>query len=256
MDSLLLDPPKAHLRYLDIPGDGPPIVWVHGMGGASSADFPSVAASPALIGHRSILVDLLGHGYSDAPESFSYSLEDHAHTVAQLMNRLGLKDCALFGHSMGGAVVITLAAFRPDLVSRLIIAEGNLDPGGGSTSSSIAAQTEHEFATTGRAALLELISTHFGATRVATFQVCSPLGLYRSAVGLVKATQPTMRDRLYAFDIPTAYVFGERSLPDPDEEALASHGVRVLVVLDAAHDMPTDNPGGLADAVAEALTVT
>ena len=92
---------------------------------------------PALVGHHSVLVDLLGHGYSDGPQDFNYSLEEHAQTVAELLEHLALRDCVLFGHSMGGAVAITLAALRPELVSQLVIAEGNLDPGGGIISAAI-----------------------------------------------------------------------------------------------------------------------
>jgi pimeloyl-ACP methyl ester carboxylesterase len=256
MESLLLEPPGAHLRYLDIPGDHLPVVWIHGLGCAASSDFAPVVADPALTGHRSLLIDLFGHGYSDGPEEFGYTLEDHAHSVSQLLDHLALKGCAVFGHSMGGAVVITLAALRSDLVSRLIIAEGNLDPGGGFVSKGIAEQTEREFETTGHRALVERISADFGSARVATFRACSPLGLYRSAVGLVEGTQPTMRERLYAFPIPRAYLFGERGLPDPDTEELAGQGVQVLVVPNAGHDMPYDNPSGLAETVAEALEVT
>jgi pimeloyl-ACP methyl ester carboxylesterase len=253
MDSLLLDPPKAYLRYLDMPGDDPPIVWIHGLGGASSADFPPVAANAVLNGRRSIVVDLFGHGYSDAPDEFSYALEDHADCVARLLDYLSAKDCAVFGHSMGGSVAITLGAVRPDLVANLIVAEGNLDPGGGIVSAGIAGQTESGFVTAGHAALLEQIFEDFGDPRTQTLRAASPVGLYRTAVGLVKGTEPTMRERIYKLPIPRAYVFGERGLPDPETEQLASHGVPVLVVPDAGHDMPLDNPAGLAHTVAEAL---
>jgi pimeloyl-ACP methyl ester carboxylesterase len=255
MDSLLLEPPGAYLRYLDVPGENLPVVWLHGLGCAASVDFAPVAANPALTGHRSLLIDLFGHGYSDGPEEFRYTLEDHAHSVSQLLDHLSLKDCAVFGHSMGGSVAISLAALRHDLVSRLIIAEGNLDPGGGTVSARIAEQTEREFETTGHRALLEWFVGEGWVTRVATFRVSSPLGLYRSAVGLVKGTQPTMRERLYDFRIPRAYLFGERGLPDPDTERLASQGIQVLVVPNSGHDMVVDNPAGLAEAVAQALHV-
>ena len=137
-----MEPTGAYLRYEDVPGDEEPIVWLHGLGCAASADFAHVAAHPSLRGHRSLLIDLLGHGYSDAPKDFGYALEDHARTVAALMDHLGLSHSPVFGHSMGGSVAITMAAERPDLVSRLIIAEGNLDPGGGTVSSGIARQTD------------------------------------------------------------------------------------------------------------------
>ena len=87
--------------------------------------------NPSLAGYHSVLIDFLGFGFSDRPEGFGYTLEDHAQTVAELHDHLGLRHCALIGHSMGGSVAITLAAIRPEIVSRLVIAEGNLDPGGG-----------------------------------------------------------------------------------------------------------------------------
>src|SRR5260370_14340777 len=56
---------NAMLRFLDVPGSGTPLVFIHGLGCASSCDYPQVIADPALTGRRSILVDLLGSAYSD-----------------------------------------------------------------------------------------------------------------------------------------------------------------------------------------------
>ena len=92
----------ATVRWLDLPGRGEPIVFIHGLGCASSYDYPRVAADPALAGRRMILVDLPGFGYSDKPESFSYRIADQAAVVAELVDRLALERCYLFGHSMGG----------------------------------------------------------------------------------------------------------------------------------------------------------
>lgn len=57
---------------------------------------------------------------------------------------------------MGGAVAITLASERPDLVSALVVAEANLDPGGGSLSRSIAAQSEADYVAEGNARALNV----------------------------------------------------------------------------------------------------
>ncbi|UCF10872.1 MAG: hypothetical protein JSW65_04110 [Candidatus Bipolaricaulota bacterium] len=62
MESHRLSSPRASLRYIDLPGDGAPVVFLHGLGSASSSDFPHIAADPALRGRRSLLVDLLGFG--------------------------------------------------------------------------------------------------------------------------------------------------------------------------------------------------
>jgi pimeloyl-ACP methyl ester carboxylesterase len=194
-------------------------------------------------------MDLLGHGYSDRPAEFDYSLEDHAETVAQLLDHLRLSGCAVFGHSMGGSVAITLAAQRPELVSRLMLGEANLDPGGGFVST----VSESEFRDGGHEQVCERLEGLGFVVSAGSFRICSSEGLYRSAVGLVEGTRPSMRERLYEMRVPRASVFGERSLPDPDVEELPRHGVETLIVPDAGHDMTFDNPGGVAAAIQQAL---
>lgn len=231
---------------------------------AAHATFASVvAAHPALRTRRSIFVDLLGSGFSDAPEDFDYSLEAHATTVARLLDELDLTDCSVIGYSMSGAVAITLAAIRPDLVSRLVLMEANLDPlgpGEGAVSTRIAAQTEEEFCVQGFQALIESLrkmgkaGDDTMATLAGMFQTARPCALYRSAVNLVKGTRPTMRARLLQMDIPRTYIFGERSLLDSKWDRLARQGIRVLVVPCAGHYMAWDNPSGVAEALNIALT--
>jgi len=121
---------NAMLRFLDVPGSGTPLVFIHGLGCASSCDYPQVIADPALTGRRSILVDLLGSAYSDRPERFGYRVEDHARIVVELIQSLE-QEVDLFGHSMGGAVAIVAATMAPREVRRLVLAEPNLDAGGG-----------------------------------------------------------------------------------------------------------------------------
>ena len=66
----------ATLRWLDLPGEGLPLVFIHGLGCASSYDYPRVASDPALNGRRKILIDLPGFGYSDKPHDFSYNIHN------------------------------------------------------------------------------------------------------------------------------------------------------------------------------------
>ena len=73
--------------------------------------------------HRCVAVDLRGHGESDAPEQ-EYTIEGFADDVAAVCDELGVKDAALVGHSMGGAVVLALAVRRPDLTRAVAM----LDP--------------------------------------------------------------------------------------------------------------------------------
>ena len=58
-------------------------------------------------------------------------MDTHAETVALILDHENIKSAIVVGHSMGGTVAIMLAISRPDLVSKLIVGEGNIVPGGG-----------------------------------------------------------------------------------------------------------------------------
>lgn len=92
----------ATLRWLDLPGEGLPLVFIHGLGCASSYDYP---ASPAPRAQRAAqnAIDLPGFGYSDKPHDFSYNIHSQAQAVEQVLDHLHLQRFALYGHSMGEA---------------------------------------------------------------------------------------------------------------------------------------------------------
>lgn len=238
---------------MDVDGPRPAIVFIHGLGCAGSSHFSRLVAEPEIGGYRRVAVDLLGHGYSDRPDEFGYTLEDHAGTVVQLLDHLGLERCVVFGHSMGGAIAITLTAERPDLVSQLILAEPNLSPGGGFVSKVIASQTAADFHRVGHEQLLDRLASLGFLTSVGSFRICSSTGLYRSAVGLVEGIRPSLRETLHSLDIPRAFLIGERSLPDPATEELPKHGIDVHVIPAAGHDMTFDNPSAVAQAIQSSL---
>ena len=111
MGVLKLSGQDAMLRFHDLPGSGTPLVFIHGLGCASSCDYPQVTADSALTGRRCILVNLLGSGYSDRPERFEYRVEDHARIVVELIQNLE-QEIDLFGHSMGGRLLSSLQRWR------------------------------------------------------------------------------------------------------------------------------------------------
>lgn len=91
----------ATVRWFDFQGQGDPIVFIHGLGCASSYDYPPVVSNPILNGRRALLIDLPGYGYSDKPLQFGYRIADQAAVVVELLNKLQVNRCILFGHSMG-----------------------------------------------------------------------------------------------------------------------------------------------------------
>jgi pimeloyl-ACP methyl ester carboxylesterase len=258
MRQLYLDDLDAPLCYHDLPGSLPAHVFLHGLGCASSADFAAIAAHPRLRDHRSLLVDLLGFGFSGRPASFGYSLVDHADIAARLLDHLGLRGCDVVGHSMGGSIAAVLADRRPDLVGRLGVAEGNLDPGGGSLSRPIATQAEADYVAGGHATVMAAVAS-FGRHRngpaafATRFQVAAPVAVHRSARSLMEMPAPTVREILGRLSIPRTYLYGDRGEPGADLPGLAIAGVALAVIPDTGHDLMNDNPDAFAAAVATAF---
>ncbi|MFD5325413.1 alpha/beta fold hydrolase [Streptomyces sp. NPDC127092] len=230
-------------------GGRPATVFVHGLGAASTVYHAHIAARPELAGRRILFVDLPGHGISDRPADFGYTLEDHADALAAALDEAGVRGGVIAGHSMGGAVAIVLAHRRPDLVGRLVVTEGNLDPFPPPTagSSGIASYTEEEFVTGGGfARVLERV----GPTWAATMRLADPLALYRTAAGLVRGTEPVMRDMFRESRAERVYLQGGLSGELPGADGLVAAGVEVVTVPGAGHNIMFDAPDAFTRAVA------
>lgn len=99
-------------------GHGPPLLLLHGYGGAAW-NFDELARR--LPRRRLVVPDLPGHGGSSALPA-SRTLAGYADAVAGLCDALETDAVDVVGHSLGGVVGLRLAARRPELVRRLVLA--------------------------------------------------------------------------------------------------------------------------------------
>lgn len=242
------------MRYQDFPGNECPILFIHGLGCAGSFDYPQVATQNKLKKHRCIIVDLLGAGYSDKPSDFEYSVSAHASYPKNFVDDLELKNLIIFGHSLGGAVAIELAARCGENVSQLILSESNLDPSTkGSTSYEIAENTEESFIQTGFHQMIDESSNNGNTMWAATLSNWLPTAAYRFSESAVIGGKISWRKILYELPIPKCFIFGEKSLPNDDYHVLQQNGIRIETVQNAGHSMAWENPQGLADAIADVI---
>ncbi|RSS39410.1 alpha/beta hydrolase [Streptomyces sp. WAC07061] len=253
MHSAIVTPEGDRIRWVELPGADAPRVYLHGLGSTSPAYFAASAVHPLLAGRRSLLLDMLGHGHSDRPETFSYTLEAHADAVARALTAAGAEGAEVIAHSMGGAVAIVLAARHPRLVSRLVLVDANLDPQppvpGTAGSSGLASYTEEEFLAGGWAEVRDRVGAHWWST----MRLAGRTALYRSAVNLAAGTKPTMRELLLELEIPRGFLLPEQDGPLAGAEALEAAGVAVVAVPDCGHNIMLDNPEGFARATAAVL---
>jgi len=108
----------------DWPGQGEPLVCVHGLTSSSRA-FAGLATE--LAGRRILAVDCRGRGQSAKEGPFG--LARHAADLAEAMSGAGIERAVVVGHSMGAYVAGAFCAEYPDRVSGLVFVDGGYLPG-------------------------------------------------------------------------------------------------------------------------------
>lgn len=98
-------------------GSGKPVILVHGNTG-SSRWWSLVMDMP---GYRVIAPDLPNFGRSDPLEVAD--IDVYADHLAGFISALGLQAPVVVGHSLGGAVVMSMAARRPELASAIVLVD-------------------------------------------------------------------------------------------------------------------------------------
>lgn len=101
-------------------GEGPPVVFVHGLGGTSHVWHGVMDAVKQH--HHVVALDLRGHGRSAGKGKFT--IETWAHDVVGLIKHLELPAVTLVGHSMGSLVAQYLAQTEPTICDELVLVGG------------------------------------------------------------------------------------------------------------------------------------
>jgi 2-succinyl-6-hydroxy-2,4-cyclohexadiene-1-carboxylate synthase len=118
MTRLLVNGTNLEVRAL---GSGPVVLLLHGFTGRG-ASWSTLPARLRRLGRRTIVVDLLGHGRSDAPaDAARYAVGRQADDLLALLDRLGALPADVVGYSMGARIALRLAADHPDAVRRLVL---------------------------------------------------------------------------------------------------------------------------------------
>ncbi len=218
-------------------GDGDPVVLVHGLSGSTRWWTPVL---PALAARSAVhLVDLPGFG-SMRRGGRSPGLAHAATWLAAWMDALGLERPALVGHSMGSAIVLRVAAARPERLDRLaLVAPAGLPVGRSLAGYAVPLLTA-----------LRRSTPRFLPVLVADALRAGPSTLLGATLDVV---EDDVRGELGRIRVPTLVLMGERdTLVPPAVGELVRRelpSARLVVLERAGHVPMYDRP----DAFSEAL---
>jgi pimeloyl-ACP methyl ester carboxylesterase len=114
-----IDIGSARIHYLD-EGSGPVILLIHGLGG-QMRNFTHSLAGKLKDQFRVIVLDRPGSGYSTRPADASAAIGVQAETISRFIEKLGLGQPVVAGHSLGGAIALALALNHPARAAALAL---------------------------------------------------------------------------------------------------------------------------------------
>jgi 2-succinyl-6-hydroxy-2,4-cyclohexadiene-1-carboxylate synthase len=208
--------------YVNIEGEGPPLLLLHGFTGSTETWEPFVKDWKKTF--KLIRVDILGHGASDSPvDPDRYSIERVSQDFISLLDELGIEQTSILGYSMGGRLAITMAVLHPERVSSLFLESSS--PGLEAIEErvnrmekdeALANQIEQEEMTSfvdywekiplfaGQRTLPEELRIHIRNERLKN----STIGLANSLRGMGTGKQPSFWTRLQTIKIPVLLMAG------------------------------------------------
>jgi pimeloyl-ACP methyl ester carboxylesterase len=218
--------PRAPVNGLELnyreKGEGQPVFLLHGYTGNLrnwALQVPVLTRE-----YRMVSIDHRGHGESDRPaEAAGYTLPQMADDAHDVLDHLGIDECILVGHSMGGAIAQHLVLAYPKRVRALVLIDTWCQvPRGRGVEERAALMQLAE--TEGMAAVfeeqlrsdplrLQQLSEHpaFLATWRQQFLMTAPQA-YVSCARAIGGT-PSWREELRRIDVPTLVVCGENDEP-------------------------------------------
>ena len=101
------------------PGDGYPLVLLHGAGLTSTVWFANIAAFSAH--HRVYAVDIIGDAGKSVADRLLTKRDDYAHWLREVFDGLNIEKGDLLGHSYGGWLTLNMALAHPERLRKIVL---------------------------------------------------------------------------------------------------------------------------------------
>lgn len=265
---------EHELRYLRAGESGSPVLLLHGGQIDAAHVIWGEAIEPLAERHRVFVPDLLGYGYSDAPD-VPYTTERHVAMIEGFMDAVDLDRARVAGVSMGGGIGIGLALRSPDRVSRLATVASHglgrelpngkltylISRQGATNRLSVALLARSRAVTRAGLAALAADSASIDDELVEQVQELARLpnagrgyrSWRRNEVG-VRGFRTDYTDRLEGLEMPTLFVHGTEDEVFPaewSERAARIADGESLLLENCGHLVPRERPAAVNDRLLE-----
>ena len=244
---------------------GPPILFIHGLGGSTEYFAPLITALRLESSHALHLLDLEGHGLSPTSASSVVSITSYADDFYALARYANISQATVVAHSMGCLVALTLASRHPDIVSKLVLLGPPASPvpeAGRGASITRAAKVR----SSGMAAVVDSVVGAGTSARTKTSNLVAmaairlsllsqdPEGYAKGCTALAGANEAIPVDQIKA---ATLIVTGDEDKVAPpkacDVHAQRMHAAKVKVLREVGHWQVFEDVQGVAAVVAPFL---
>ncbi|MCW2624449.1 alpha/beta hydrolase [Mycobacterium sp.] len=263
----LLELDDGHEVGVSVGGQGVPLVFLHGLG-LNRRAYLRMLSRAAGLGFLVIAIDAAGHGDTHNLPRNAGELADRVDLTLRTLDALGIQQAVFAGHSMGGRMVIQLAAVAPDRVLAAVLFDAAAGASLDEAIPTLARSPRKAVRTIGLAAYdAQRDPSRLSAAEhsrylrmlasVAMRNARQPTGFTGAARAILQSGDYTpllhvMRDQ----EIPTIVVHGEKDLLVPFDSArdLAEDADATLYrVPGAYHSWIIANPRHGADALRQLL---
>lgn len=235
----------ATIRYRALPGDGLPLIFLHGNG--LTLDYWD-GLMAALEGRHRIALDLIGHGQSDRPR-VDYDKVTHERYLLGFLDALGIDRAIVVGHSLGGIMALWSGFSSPRRIAAIAALQTPDDVSAIAFDRARAAVMKPGLLNTVVKALSE---TSLAKSALRRRHLRQNLGFTASVFGaefndvLPRISQPTLISNSRSDSI-VAYSSRETYL------SLLPNAVAIDLPVDADHHAPRERPGETAAVLCEFL---
>ncbi len=202
------------LTYTTQPNNAPTIILLHGfLGNASQWDWIIQELRSKF---QILLIELPGHGMNN--NEGAYSIVDLSHEVYRIINKLGLEQVHMVGHSMGGYVASAFTKAYPKQTASLTL----INSCAGADTPSRKIQRDRSLR------LLDSYPAAFVKMAIANLFTANETIIHNQAIGLLKSSasrmslasiknaiiamrdRPDFLDGLQDLRSPVIYIFGKK----------------------------------------------